>query len=290
MPARSTRSSIVRLGLVSVAAFACAPEQPPKPAASAATTPAATPVITVMAHDYRYEAPDTIEAGMVTIRMVNKGAELHHIILARLTGGKTYADLVEAMKSMKPTDPPPTWLETYAGPNSPMPGGEQSLTQALPPGTYAMICVIPSADMAPHFVKGMMRELTVTPSSAAPAAAPTSDLRVVMNDYGWDLPPTISAGKHVIQLENVAGQEHEMFVVRLEPGKSATDMAAWVEKQAGPPPAAPVGGTSGQRKGTVVYLPVDLTPGRYALLCFIPDIGDHRPHVAHGMLREFTVN
>jgi hypothetical protein len=34
---------------------------------------------------------------------------------------------------------------------------------------------------------------------------------------------------------------------------------------------------------------MDFEPGRYALLCFVPDAGDGMPHFMHGMVQEFTV-
>ena len=42
-------------------------------------------------------------------------------------------------------------------------------------------------------------------------------------------------------------------------------------------------------QGVVNDVVVDLTPGEYALLCFVPDAGDGKPHVAHGMVRQVTV-
>ena len=35
---------------------------------------------------------------------------------------------------------------------------------------------------------------------------------------------------------------------------------------------------------------VTLTPGTYLLTCYVPDAGDQKPHVAHGMLQEVVIN
>ena len=284
--------------LACVALVACAKaEKAPAaeaPAASATAAPAATaggiPVVTITASDYKYEAPDTITAGVTTLKLVNKGSELHHVQIFRLTGGKTYADLLAGMKSMAPNSPLPPWIEIVAGPNAPVPGGEQSITEELSAGSYAMICLIPSADHMPHFAKGMMRSLTVVPATAAVAAAPAADIKVTMSDYGWQVTPAIAAGKHVIRVENAAAQQHEMFTVRLEKGKTPLQVAEWAESPKGPPPGMPMGGMTGMAKGAVVYVPVDLTAGEYALLCFIPDAKDGKPHYVHGMMKAFTVS
>jgi hypothetical protein len=34
---------------------------------------------------------------------------------------------------------------------------------------------------------------------------------------------------------------------------------------------------------------VNLEPGEYALLCFVPDDEDGKPHIQHGMAKQFTV-
>ena len=34
---------------------------------------------------------------------------------------------------------------------------------------------------------------------------------------------------------------------------------------------------------------VDLVPGDYALLCFVPDMHDGKPRLMHGMVKPFTV-
>lgn len=247
------------------------------------------PVVTIVAKDFTFQAPDTIQSGMVTLRLVNEGPELHHVQLVRLDDGKTYAELMEGMKTMKPTDHMPPWMHDVAGPNTPVPGGEQSVTQNLAPGTYALLCFIPGADQVPHVAKGMSRELTVVPNTGATAAAPSADITVKMTDYAWDIAPALTSGKHVIRLENDAAQSHEMFIFQLAPGKSAADLGKWVENQVGPPPGKPIGGTSGMSKGDVVYLPVDLEPGEYGIYCFLPDSKDGKMHVEHGMMRQISV-
>lgn len=35
---------------------------------------------------------------------------------------------------------------------------------------------------------------------------------------------------------------------------------------------------------------LSLTPGQYAMVCFLPDVKDGKPHHAHGMIKAFTVS
>lgn len=259
-------------------------------AATAAAAPTTPPIITITAKDYAYDSPDTVTAGMVTIKLVNQGPSLHHIQLLRLTDGKKVADLEAGLKAAKPGSPPPPWTHDVAGPNAPVPGGgEASITEQLDAGDYAIICFIPDSAGKPHFMNGMIRPLTVVASKTASAPAPTADINVKLTDFAFDVTPALTPGKHIIKIENAAEQSHEMLFAMLAPGKKPADLVAWVGKQVGPPPAKPLGGISGMPKGAVVYMSVDVVPGEYGLFCFLDDVKDHKMHVAHGMLKEISV-
>lgn len=275
--------------LVTIAACAGESKSPAKDStatASAASTPAAAPnIINIKANDYAFEAPDTIPAGATTIRLTDGGKEMHHVQLLKLADGKTFEDLAKEGKGE-----PPRWAVPVGGPNSPIPGGA-SVTETslqLDAGNYALVCVIPSPDGTLHLMKGMAHKLTVAPSDAK-AALPTADLTVSLSDYSFAMPDSIGAGKHVIRVENSAAQPHEFFIAKLNDGKTPEDLAKWVEKMQGPPPATPIGGTTAFVPGIVNVVSVDLAPGNYGLFCFIPDAKDGKPHVVHGMLRKLKV-
>lgn len=258
-------------------------------AAAAAAVPATPPVITITAKDFSYEAPDTVTGGMVTLHLINKGPDLHHVQFIQLRENKTMADLDAAFKAMKPGQVLPSWVHDVAGPNSPAPGGESTIIENLEPGNYALVCFIPGADGVPHVMKGMIKPMTVVAATTPSAPAPTADVNVTLKDYVFDIAPELTAGKHVLKIENTAEQSHEIFLAKLEPGKKAADLPAWVGKQVGPPPGTPVGGISAMAKGGVAYLPVDLTPGEYGVYCFVPDAKDGKEHIAHGMIKQITV-
>jgi hypothetical protein len=242
-------------------------------------------VIDVSAGDFFYTMADTIAAGAVTLQLATTGEELHHLQLVKLAEGKTAEDLFQEMQG----DMPPAWAELVGGPNAPIPNATMSrVTLDLSAGTYVALCVIPSPDGVPHVAKGMSKTVVVTPTDGG-AALPTPTVKMSLVDYDFVMDTPLTAGSHVIEVSTAMGQPHEVFIAKLAPGATAMQLVEWVEKMDGPPPGAPMGGTVGLSQGLTNYVHVDLEPGEYALLCFLPDAKDGKPHVLHGMMKQITV-
>jgi len=248
-------------------------------------------VVTVTTVDYAFQAPDTIAAGRTTLRLVNNGKDFHHIWLIKLEGGHTLPELVEATKTQGPL---PKWAVDVGGPNSPMPGGESSATLDLDPGKYVMVCVIPAmTDGQPHFMKGMMKELTVAArhgvEQAGKSVAPAPDVTMTLDDYTFNTSAPITTATKTIRIRNVAAQSHEVVIMKLDAGVTPEQFLQALEKPQGPPPGKILGGVTGIAKGRTIDLSATFTPGDYTLLCFVPDAKDGKPHIAHGMVKNFTV-
>ncbi len=78
----------------------------------------------------------------------------------------------------------------------------------------------------------------------------------------------IPAGLVELKLANRGTMDHEALLVRLHPGVSLARFE---------------GGHGG-------WLRLNLSPGRYAAICFVPDDAPpHMPHAAVGMVVAFTV-
>jgi hypothetical protein len=244
------------------------------------------PTVTITARDYTLDSPDTLPEGAVTLRLVNQGKEFHHIWIARLEGGRTVDDVLAALKTQGPL---PEWVKDAGGPNAPRPeGGENSATVTLVPGNYIVACLIPSADGIPHLMKGMVRPLTVV-KTGRPAPAPKGDVIMTLRDYSFFFSRPLTAGTHVIEVRNEGTQWHEFELVQLAPGKTPHDVIAFIEHGLGSPPGLPIGGVSPLMPGGVSWFHADLQPGRYALICFLPDRKDGKQHFDHGMLQEIEV-
>jgi hypothetical protein len=258
----------------------------PATAESITTEPAAKPrVVQVTSEDFKFDAPDVIPAGLTEFRFLNKGPSLHHMAILKLSGGKTVEDLRAALAN---PGPPPGWVKEMGGPNVPAPGLEANATLRLEPGNFALICFVDIGG-PPHFAKGMVRALRVVSAKGASAPKPKADLTVQLLDYNFKLTSPIRAGTRTIRVQNVGKQHHEIELVQLAPNASVADLMKWLEKTEGPPPGKPLGGIAGIDPGMSQYFRADFTPGNYALICFLPDAKDGKPHYVHGMIQQIAV-
>ncbi len=124
----------------------------------------------VTAVDYGYEGvPEEIDAGVVGVRFVNDGAELHELLVLRKNDDTTESweellELDEEEAQSKVTD---------AGAAFALPGASSNgLLDLSEPGDYLAICFIPvgstpdageeGGDGPPHFTQGMQVQFTVS--------------------------------------------------------------------------------------------------------------------------------
>jgi uncharacterized protein (DUF2141 family) len=160
----------------------------------------------------------------------------------------------------------------------------------MEPGNYAIVCFIPDAKGVPHVAHGMAKALTVTPNANANTAEPTADITVTLSDYKFDFSQPLTAGKHTLKLVTAPGQPHEFTFFKLMPGKTAADIPKYIETgMQGPPPAMALGGVAGVAAGKASFYTVDLEPGEYAVVCFLEDAKDGKPHFVHGMIQQIKI-
>lgn len=127
--------------------------------APAATTEAPTTELTATLQDFTINMPDTIAAGLSTIRIVNNGPEPHELNFLRLEDGRTMDDLVAWLTER--SGPPP--FAPVGGMNGLDSGQEGFVTFDFRPGTYVAICNIPSPTNqgTPHSALGMTLPISV---------------------------------------------------------------------------------------------------------------------------------
>ena len=273
------------------AAAATTPKTEADAAVDEAEAPTPDRTITFTATDFAFTGPATVEAGVVELAVDNQGAEDHQLGLFLLHDGVdagTVLGAVGAAGTLEAGREYGTWI---AGPNLVAPTKEGSVVMDLRPGHYLVACVMPSAsDGQPHAMKGMLANLEVTPTNAPAAAIGDSELPTIqLKDFEFVLPDDFTGHDPVI-VENDGSQIHELAIVRLEDGKTPDDVLAY-EMQPPPrtnPPFTSIGGTTFLDPGERVRLDLDLEPGEYALVCYLP-APDKQMHAQHGMLQVFSV-
>jgi hypothetical protein len=241
-----------------------------------------------VAHDYGFSGPDRIPAGLTTVRIVNQGRDLHHVQFVKLLRGKTAADFRAAIA----TDPGrlPGWAELAGGPNAHQAGSQASATMNLTEGDYVLMCWIPDKNGVPHVALGMQKALSVRGGKPVTVSLPTPSVVITQIDYQFVLSQHVKAGLQTIEVVNHGTQPHEVVVVKLFQGATVNDVIASFEPGAsGPPKGELVSGITGIEKGARAYFTAEFEPGRYGLICFVPETATGRPHFLHGMTTEFTV-
>lgn len=243
--------------------------------------------IEINATDFSFESPQVIQDGWVRVTLKNSGAEPHHVQFLKLNDGVTFQQFTEALQQGE--GPALSLVSLVGGVGAIAPGLTASALLNLPAGEYVLLCLIPSADQMPHFVKGMIKTIKVE-HAANQSPEPQSTLSVNLKDFSFDLPDTLPASEFVMKVTNEGPEFHELNLAKLADGKTKDDVLNYLMNPNGPPPFIPVGGMNGLGVGSYGYLEVALAPGNYIAICNIPSPqAEGHPHFTLGMIKEFTV-
>jgi len=177
------------------------------------------------------------------------------------------------------------------GPGTVGSGGTSAAMLNLAEGQYLLACFIPGRDGIAHAAKGMVLPLQITAPTGTAMPAPATRGTVTMKEFSFALSASaFPAGRSMIAVVNEGAQAHEFGVLRLVPGKSAADVTGYfAAKPSGPPPFSAAGGLTALGPGQKGIAVLDLTPGSYAAICFLPDPVSGKEHLQLGMIAGFTV-
>jgi hypothetical protein len=239
---------------------------------------------------YRFEAPQSVEAGLVDIEFKNSGKLEHEAQLIRIEGNHTTDQALKAFDKVLQGGAAPDWFRGTGGVGTTAPGGTETVTQRLEPGSYVFLDSgePEGRNVEPHYRQGAVSELEVT-GEVSDASLPETDATVTATEYSFSS-SGLKAGKNKFRFRNVGGQWHHLIVAGITPGSTIDDVKRLIESEKGPPLAKENAVEAAVLDGGNEQLAeVDLEPGRYALLCFIPDRAGGPPHVAKGMISEATI-
>jgi len=231
-------------------------------------------------------APPSVKAGVVTLRLANSAQAPIGVEIIRVDGNQTAAEVVKQIGMEQ--GPIPGWIHGAGGAGVAPPGGRASGTQILKPGTHYLIAERDDEDLPPATAK-----LEVTGEVPAQASLPAADARITADEYSFRA-SGLKAGTNKIKFENVGKELHHAIAFPIKRGAPLAKVKRFFKskgKAEGPPPldfeasvSTPV--LDGKEAQTI---DLKLKRGRYALVCFIPDRAGSPPHVALGMLNEVAV-
>jgi len=245
-----------------------------------------------VAQEYSFEGPTVADAGMTEMVLTNEGAEEHQLALFRMNEGVDAGTVLGALGAaghLEAARELGTWI---AGPNLASANATESVVIDLEPGRYIVGCVIPAPDGQPHAMKGMLSELTVAEAPVAHHIADDTLPTVGLEEFGFELPDGFD-GRGSVEVVNNGGMIHEFGIVRLNDGATVDDVIAYERQpfpRTGDAPAQPATGTTFLDPGGRARLDLDLPPGRYAAVCYLPLPESHDAHLEHGMIEAFTVS
>lgn len=178
----------------------------------------------------------------------------------------------------------------FAGGAIASPAGPGQAVIDLGPGGWILWSDDPVATQKP-------RVFTVTGEMPADIPEPEADIAVGFVDFGIEIGGALTAGEHLLRIENRGAQPHFLIAFSVPEGTTNDDIAAMLEAEmsgAATPAAGmedvPALVTVAQSIGTVAWIKATLEPGTYAGLCFIPTAGTGLPHAMMGMHTVFTVS
>lgn len=240
--------------------------------------------------DYSITMPSTLPAGLTRLVATNRGAVEHHVIMARAHDGLTAAGVLGVFAT--DSNQAQTLVDFYPGPAGVGPGATGIVDVFLPAGEYIALCVIPAADGMPHAAKGMFQLITVT-GDAGPAVEAASQSTIDLTDYDFVMSDGFT-GRGSVLVTNRARQGHELAIYRESDDGSVDDFMSMAMDPAKDEVAfaqryTPVGGISPMGPDRTGVIELDLAPGRYVFVCYLPDPSDGLPHAMHGMVREVVV-
>ncbi len=137
-----------------------------------------------------------------------------------------------------------------------------------------------------------------------------AELNITASEYTFGgLPPDVAAGPTIVSMANIGEEVHEIVIFRINDDVTLTaeELFALPEEEA--EGMAMFAGAAFGFPGDVGHTVIDLTPGRYAAACFLPEgalpevmeqmegpgsstppgVELGPPHFTLGMLHEFTV-
>ena len=121
------------------------------------------------------------------------------------------------------------------------------------------------------------------PSVTEPDESATQ-VAVTATEYAFEIDPAPAAGRTQFTMTNAGEERHVMYLFKLAEGSTVVDVLASEGEEGYEEDFESDSAAAGEE----AILTADLTPGDWAMICYIPT-PDGTPHFAQGMQTEFTI-
>ena len=262
------------------------------------------PEVVIVGTEGGFEVPDDVQAGTVLLTLENRAPFPMGFSLVQLPEGASLADLgpppgADAGASPAAGEeaggeeefPPVLYDATWAGGVFAFPGGPPAqAVVTLTPGEWLLLTP-PEAGLPPQ-------TLNVSGEAGEALTAPEGAVSVELENFQILLPEQISSGPQIWEVSNIGDQPHELFVSSTPVRLSVEDAMTLIQlpPDATPPPGLPsleeimpvafVAPISGEKS---ILVEMNLEPGHYVAVCYMPTKGEDVPHAAKGMVTVFSV-
>ena len=158
---------------------------------------------------------------------------------------------------------------------------------SMPTDSYSAY-LAPGSYVVGDFINGKIQTLTVTKGSGPATPAAGGTIKAVTMQDGmlmFDVAGAIPHGK-ALKFVNTTDQPHFISLAKLQKGATAKGC---VMAGKGCAPGYNSGTISKGESEVISASVLGLTPGKYVVACYIPDVKTGAPHAMMGMYKEFTV-
>ena len=268
--------------------------------------------VDIIAQDFKFQVPDTLPSGWVSIRFHNNGKQTHFFMFNKLPEGRTYQDYLNEVAppfgnvwtalrdsgiskqeaTNRLINSLPKWsadIQTIGGSGLIAPGATSTIALKLIPGNYEMECYVKTPEGVFHGALGMISHVIVSEDSTT-LRPPDADIDITLINHTINYEGNITAGDHIVAVhfKDTApfGMGDDVHLVKMDKTTDIAKVAEWMNWMnlhglEAPAPAVFLGGVQEMPKGSTEYFKVDLEPGNYAWIS--------ESYATAGMLKPFTV-
>lgn len=264
------------------------------------------PIVTVRLTDDAILAPEEVAAGPTVLVVENEEEDPGHAFFLRVPDEVSDAELASTLSSGSVAEETPDWFWTadFLG-NADRATTEQPAVAlvGIEPGRYVV------GD--PYRPVTEFAQFTVPAPAQAAANFPEPDLSIALFEMGFSLPDEIQGGPQLWEVKNTGGMLHEIAIFQVP--ENATPEQ--VQKAISAELAAEFGGDLAETRSAISALgeewvgwsseleagisvvspqaeslaQVNLEPGTYGAVCYIPEPNSEMPHLMLGMTDVFEV-